>query len=82
MTKKKNIVPISSMEDLIDLINHNSEVFDRRTRKLAKSSRNLKILCGFAVGYAIYAVIESRKHEEQLYQLSVRVNKLECGEGE
>lgn len=79
---KKNTVPISSMGDLIDLINHNNEVLDRRTKKLIKNSRGLKVLCVIAVGYAIYAAIESRKQEESIYQLSVKVKKLECGEGE
>ena len=82
MAKKKNIVPINSMQDLVDLVNHNSQVLDRRTKKLVKSARNMKILCFIAVGYAIYAAIECRKQEEQVYQLSVRVNKLEQSEGE
>lgn len=82
MAKKKNIVPINSMRDLVDLVNHNSQVLDRRTKKLVKSARNMKILCFIAVGYAIYTVIEYRKQEEQVYQLSVRVNKLEQSEGE
>ena len=82
MAKKKNIVPINSMQDLVDLVNHNSQVLDRRTKKLVRSARNVKILCFVAVGYAIYTAIECRKQEEQVYQLSVRVNKLEQSEGE
>lgn len=70
------------MQDLVDLVNHNSQVLDRRTKKLVKSARNMKILCFIAVGYAIYTAIECRKQEEQVYQLSVRVNKLEQSEGE
>lgn len=82
MAKKKNIVPIVSMSDLVDLVNHNSKVLDRRTKKLAKSTRNAKILCFIAVGYAIYTAIECRKQEEQLYQLSLKVKKLERDEEE
>ncbi|WP_302335807.1 hypothetical protein [uncultured Muribaculum sp.] len=82
MVKKKNIVPINSMGDLVDLINHNSNVLDRRTRKLAKGNRNLKVLCLMAIGYAIYTGIQCRKQEEQIYQLSVKMNKLEQSEGE
>ena len=82
MAKKKNIVPINSMGDLVDLINHNSNVLDRRTRKLAKGNRNLKVLCIMAIGYAIYTGIQCRKQEEQIYQLSVKMNKLEQSEGE
>ncbi len=82
MAKKKNIVPINSMGDLVDLINHNSNVLDRRTKKLAKGNRNLKVLCIMAIGYAIYTGIQCRKQEEQIYQLSVKMNKLEQSEGE
>lgn len=82
MAKKRKSVPIASMGDLIDLINHNCELFDRRTKKLAKGNRNLKVLCLMAVGYAIYTGIQCRKQEEQIYQLSVRVKKLEQSEGE
>ena len=79
MAKKKNIVPINSMQDQV---NHNSQVLDRRTKKLVRSARNVKILCFIAVGYAIYTAIECRKQEEQLYQLSIKVKKLEHNEGE
>ena len=82
MAKKKNIVPINSMGDLVDLINHKSNVLDRRTKKLAKGNRNLKVLCIMAIGYAIYTGIQCRKQEEQIYQLSVKMNKLEQSEGE
>ena len=82
MAKKKDIVPINSMVDLVDLINHNSNVLDRRTKKLAKGNRNLKVLCIMAIGYAIYTGIQCRKQEEQIYQLSVKMNKLEQSEGE
>ena len=82
MAKKKNIVPINSMGDLVDLINHNSNVLDRRTKKLAKGNRNLKVLCIMAIGYAIYTGIQCRKEEGQIYQLSVKMNKLEQSEGE
>lgn len=82
MAKKKNIVPINSMGDLVDLISHNSNVLDRRTKKLAKGNRNLKVLCIMAIGYAIYTGIQCRKQEEQIYQLSVKMNKLEQSEGE
>lgn len=69
MAKKKNIVTVTS-------------VFDWRTKKLAKGNRNLKVLCLMAIGYAIYTGIQCRKQEEQIYQLSVKMNKLEQSEGE
>ena len=82
MLKKKNIVPIASMSDLVDMVNHNSEVLDRRTKKLAKSTRNTKILCFIAVGCVICTAIKCRKQEEQCYQLSIKVKKLERNEEE
>lgn len=82
MAKKRKSVPIASIGDLIDLVNHNCELFDRRTRKLAKGNRNLKVLCLMAIGYAIYTGVQCRKQEEQIYQLSVKMNKLEQSEGE
>lgn len=82
MAKKTKSVPIASMGDLIDLVNHNCDLFDRRTKKLAKSGRKLKVLCVLSIGYAIHTAIKCRKQEEQVYQLSVRVNKLEQSEGE
>ena len=82
MTKKKNIVTVTSVKDVVDIVNHNTSVFDRRTKKLAKGNRNLKVLCLMAIGYAIYAAVENLKQEEKVYQLSVRVQKLEQGEGE
>lgn len=82
MAKKRKSVPIASIGDLIDLVNHNCELFDRRTRKLAKGNRNLTVLCLMAIGYAIYTGIQCRKQEEQIYQLSVKMNKLEQSEGE
>ncbi len=51
-------------------------------RKQAKSHRGLKLLALVSVGCAIWSEIERRKQEEQIYQLSVRVKKLERGEGE
>ena len=82
MTKKKNIVTVTSVKDVVDIVNHNTSVFDRRTKKLAKGNRNLKVLCLMAIGYTIYTGIQCRKQDEQIYQLSVKMNKLEQSEGE
>lgn len=82
MTKKKNIVTVTSVKDVVDIVNHNTSVFDRRTKKLAKGNRNLKVLCLMAIRYTIYTGIQCRKQEEQIYQLSVKMNKLEQSEGE
>ena len=53
--------------------------------KLNKQSRSNKVFEAIAViaaGCAILSEIERRKLEEQVYQLSIRVKKLERNEGE
>lgn len=82
MAKKKKPVPIKTMGDL--LVNHNVECdfFDRSIKKLTKKNRSLKVLCVVAIGCAVYTAIENRKQEETIYQLSIRVKKLENSKGE
>ena len=80
--KQKNTKLIHDLPDLIELVNHNTVVIERQIKKLAKSSRRSRILILIGVGYAVYAAIQCRKQEEELYRLSVRVNKLENKEGE
>ena len=78
MVKKKKPVPIKTMGDLVELVNHNCDFFDRSIKKLTKKNRSLKVLCVVAIGCAI----ENRKQEETIYQLSIRVKKLENSKGE
>ncbi len=80
--KKKSVALIRSMGDMVALVNHNCDLFDRQIKKLAKSNHNLRLLSVVAVGFALYTAVECRKQEEKVYQLSQRVQKLECGEGE
>ncbi len=80
--KKKSVVPIRSMGDMVALVNHNCDLFESQIKKLAKSNRNLRLLGLAAVGFALYTAVECKKQEEKVYQLSVRVQKLERGEGE
>ena len=82
MAKKKNVLVINTLDDVITLVNHNSGVVERAFQKLKRSNRRLKIFSFIAVGCAIYSALENRKREEELYQLSVRVRKLEYKEGE
>ena len=51
-------------------------------RKQVKGQRGLKMLTLVSIGCDIWSEVERRKQEEQIYQLSVRVKKLERGEGE
>lgn len=82
MAKKKTYVPIANIGDLTSLVNHNCDVLERRIKKLAKSNRSLKVLYIIMAGYMIHTAIEVRKQEEQLYQLSLKVKKLDGDEGE
>ncbi len=51
-------------------------------RKQVKGQRGLKMLTLVSIGCVIWSEVERRKQEEQIYQLSGRVKKLERGEGE
>lgn len=80
--KKYEYVPISSLEDMVELVNDNVDVFNRKIAKLTKRNRSLMALSAAALVYAIYATVQCRKQDEELYRLSIRVNKLENKEGE
>ena len=78
MGKKGKFVPVSTLGDLTDLLNHNCRALEKRLTKLARRNRGVAVL---AIA-AVWSEMERRKQEEQVYQLSVRVKKLEYGEGE
>lgn len=81
MTKKaKYEIPIKSLGDLTRLVNFNVNVLDKRTRELVKRNKRLNVLGLLAIGCAIYAVLETRKQDEQIYRLSVMLKKQECEE--
>lgn len=79
MSKKGKFVDICTLEDLTALVNHNFQAFEKRVAKLSRKSSMLTVLAVVGV-YALAA--ENRKREEQVYQLSVRVKKLEYDKGE
>ena len=82
MGKKGKFVPVSTLGDLTDLLNHNCRALEKRLTKLARRNRGVAVLAIAAFGYAVWSEMERRKQEEQVYQLSVRVKKLLYGEGE
>lgn len=59
-----------------------SKAFLAKLNKQSRSSNVFKAIAVIAAGCAILSEIERRKLEEQVYQLSIRVKKLECSEGE
>lgn len=75
-------VPIGTLGDLVAVTNYNFRAFEKRITKLTRKNRTVTILAVIALGGAVLSELERRKQEEQVYQLSVRVKKLECGEGE
>lgn len=79
--KMKN-VPIKSAADLVDLVNHNTDVFDNALRKLGRKNRRLGVISAVAVVFAVCTAAECRRQDDELYKLSVRVQKLENKEGE
>lgn len=82
MSKREMTMPIRTLDDLTDLVNHNFQTFEKFCNKLAGKNRRLTVLTMAAIGCAVWSEVERRKQEEQIYQLSVRVKKLERSEGE
>lgn len=87
MSKQERFVDIYTLDDLTALVNHNFQAFDKRVGKLARRSRTatvfaVAVFAVAAIGCAVLSEMERRKQEEQIYQLTVRVKKLERSEGE
>ena len=59
-----------------------SKNFCKQMQRQARSMKMFKFDCGRVMALAVATEVERRKLEEQVYQLSVRVKKLERGEGE
>ena len=82
MSKKGKFVDICTLEDLTALVNRKFQAFEKRVAKLSRKSSMLTVLAVAAV-VGVYALAaENREREEQVYQLSVRVKKLEYDKGE
>lgn len=82
MSKKGQYVPVSTLGDLTELVNHNCRILEKRLSKLSRRSRSITVLAVAAFGYAVWAEAQRRKQEEELYRLSLKVKDLEYGEGE
>ena len=82
MSKKGQFVPVSTLGDLTELVNHNCRILEKRLSKLSRRSRSITVLAVAAFGYAVWAETQRRKQEEELYRLSLKVKDLEYGEGE
>lgn len=82
MKKKGKFISIETLGDLTYLVNHNCRVMDKRINKLCRWNRKLTVLAVAAIWLAVWSELERRKQEEKLYQLSIRVEKLESCKGE
>lgn len=82
MQGKDAIMVVGTVEELFGAVNHNFRFLEKRIGKLLRKNRRTTVLALAAVGLAVWSELERRKQEEQLYQLSVRVKKLEYGKGE
>lgn len=78
----KKVMIVKTLEDTVELVNHNSLALEHTIQKVAKRNRGLKILSVVAIACAVCTAVECRKQEEELYKLSIRVKKLENKEGE
>lgn len=71
---KKNTMLITSPRELIELINHNTYIFNKKIKKLSLKTK----LTGMAfICCGIYIIVSYRNLEEETYKLSIRVKKLE-----
>lgn len=59
-----------------------SKKFQNQLKKQVSSARGFKALAIAAIVCAVASEVERRKLDEQVYQLTVRVKKLEHSEGE
>ncbi len=79
---KMKTMTISSLEDMVNLVNINSDIFNTLIRKSLRKGRAAKIFGLAALAGSVYTVMKYRKQEEELYRLSIRLKKLENKEGE
>lgn len=81
-TNSNRTMVIHNIEDMVKLENHNTQALVHKLKKLAKRNRKMTAICLITAGAVIYLAYESRKQEEELYKLSIRMKKLENKEGE
>lgn len=82
MQRKDAIMVVGTVEELFSAVNHNFRFLEKRIEKLLRKNRKTTVLALAAAGLAVWSELERRKQEEKLYQLSIRIKKLEYGKGE
>lgn len=79
--KAKEMV-IRNLADVVELVNYNADLLDRQIRRISKNSRRVTVLSGIVAALVIISSCQRQKFDEELYNLRVRVKKLENSEGE
>lgn len=80
--KSNRTMVIHNIGDMVALENHNTQALGHMLKKLAKRNRSMTLIGLLTAGGLIYLADKSRKQEEELYKLSIRIKKLENKEGE
>lgn len=75
-------VPVHNLADLVEIVNLNADSFGRQIKRISKNSRRISVLSGVVAALVIYSTNQRQKLEEQIYQLSLKVKKLERDEEE
>lgn len=87
---KAEEVIVHNLADLIEVLEDNGAFLAREIKlgksalykHISKNSRRITILSGIVIGFVIFSGYQQQKLDEQIYNLSVRVKKLENKEGE
>ncbi len=74
---KTKLMPINNLGDLTHLVNVNMDLVEHWVKKLRKSNRRLKALAVVGVAYAAWSEYQRRTQEEEIYRLTLKVDKLE-----
>lgn len=73
---------IRNLADVVELVNYNADLLDRQIRCISRNSRRVTVLSGIVAALVIISSYQRQKFDEELYNLRVRVKKLENSEGE
>lgn len=75
-------VPVHNLTDLVEIVTDHADMLVKQTKFISRNSGRITILSWAMIGFVIFSAYQHQKLEEQVYNLSVRVKKLEYSEGE
>lgn len=73
---------ISNLEDAVNLINYNTDVFAEHLIKLMRKTRKANLFSVIAIVGATYAIVKIKKQEEELKKLYFQLDTTENKEEE